>query len=78
MVLNIFIVFFKSCFRSPWLDNSSCLLAKCITAPVLACSVSPITEVLLNIVLVNYDLNFLLQETIKLQYMERSKASKNP
>lgn len=75
---NIFIVYLKSCFESPRLDNSRCLLAKSITAPALARSVSPVTEMLLNIVLVNYDLNFLLQETIKLQYMKRSKASKNP
>lgn len=77
MVLNIFMVYLKSCFERPWLDNSSCLLAKSVTAPVLACSLSSVTEMLLNIVLVNYDLNFLLQETIKLQCMKRSKASKN-
>lgn len=29
---------------------------------------------LLNMLLLNYDLNFLLQETIKLQNMKRSKA----
>lgn len=35
---------------------------------------------LLNMLLLNYDLNFLLQETIKLQNMKRSKArvKKNP
>lgn len=65
---------FLNVFKSSWLDNSSCLLAKSTTALALACSVSPVTEMLLNIVLLNYDLNFLLQETIKLQYMKRSKA----
>lgn len=74
MFLNVFVVYWKSYFKSSWLDNSSCLLAKSITALALACSVSPVTEMLLNIVLLNYDLNFLLQETIKLQYMKRSKA----
>lgn len=28
MVLNIFKVYLKSCFKSSWFDNSSCLLAK--------------------------------------------------
>lgn len=71
---NVFIVYLKSCFKSCQFDSCSCLLAKSITAPALACSVSQITEMLLNIVLLNYDLNFLLQETIKLQNMKRSKA----
>lgn len=78
MVLSIFIVYLKSCIKSSWLENSSCLLAKSIIAPALACSVSPITEMLLNIVLLNYDVNFLLQETIKLQYMKRSKGLSSP
>lgn len=79
MVLNIFIVYLKSRFKSSWFDSSSCLLAKSITAPALACSVFSITEMLLNIVLLNYDLNFLSQETIKSQYMKWSKARvKNP
>lgn len=76
MVLNIFTVYLTACFKNSSLDSSTCLLEKSLSAPALACSVSSITEMLINIVLLNYDLNFLLQETIKSQYMKTSKAGK--